>query len=346
MNTTPVRRTALAFATLFLAACGPQENAASTAPEVGEAAGRVQQPPAAESHVAVEIDREKARALGVRTSQVKEAISEAFGDRPIPSDVDLTKITVRSMGGELVPLSSVATISLKAGSSEIQKADAAFLKEMKSAPAAAADDPAAYEAWFKKHGLDLNDPKMLDADADGDGVSNRDEFLAGTDPRAATSHPDVASAHPALRFKEYNEVRLPLVLDSVRGEKAVIRNGDANETVRVGDTIRGFPLRVTKVSERQTTDKEGARTDRSQVLLEDPTTKERVTLVKDLPAKTSATHAVLTPDEGKTWIKVHAGEIFSWPGDPGVSYRVLDLGRDQIVIQQQETRKMWTLPRE
>ena len=51
------------------------------------------------------------------------------------------------------------------------ESDAAFLKEMKDAPAAApepapADDRGAYEAWFKKYRLDLNDPQMLDADAD------------------------------------------------------------------------------------------------------------------------------------------------------------------------------------
>src|SRR5688500_5710704 len=39
-------------------------------------------------------------------------------------------------------------------------------------------DQAAYEVWFKKHNLDLNDKKMLDADADEDGFTNRDEFLA------------------------------------------------------------------------------------------------------------------------------------------------------------------------
>ena len=234
------------------------------------------------------------------------------------------------------------------------ESDAAFLEKMKDAPPVAqpspADERAVYEAWFAKYHLDLNDPKMLDEDADGDGVSNRDEFLAGTDPRDANSHPEIAKTHPAMRFTEYNEVRLPLVLDSVSGEKAVIKrtdDGDTRfETVRAGETLRGFPLRVTKIAERRTTDKDGQAVDRSQVLLEATSTKERVTLVKDLPAKTSATYAVLASEDGKTAVKVHAGEIFAWPGEAGVTYRVVDLGRDQVVLQQQETRKMWTLSRQ
>jgi len=230
--------------------------------------------------------------------------------------------------------------------------DAAFLEEMKVPPATAgapalADDREAYEAWFKKYHLDLGDAKMLDADADGDGASNRDEFLAGTDPRDAKSLPEARAGHPAIRLKEYSEVRLPLVLESVNGDKAVIRRTDGgSETVRAGDTVRGFPLRVARLSERQVTDKDGNPLDRSQIVLEDTTTKASVTLVKDLPAKTADTYAVLASDDGKTSVKVHAGEVFAWPGEPGVTYRVVDLSRDQIILQQQETRKMWTISRQ
>jgi hypothetical protein len=53
-----------------------------------------------------------------------------------------------------------------------------------------------YEKWFKKYQLDLNDAAMLDADTDGDGASNRDEFSQIRIPRSA-SPPGV---HKEIRY--------------------------------------------------------------------------------------------------------------------------------------------------
>lgn len=43
------------------------------------------------------------------------------------------------------------------------------------------------DAWEREHGLDPADPADALVDDDGDGQPNRSEFLAGTDPRLATS---------------------------------------------------------------------------------------------------------------------------------------------------------------
>src|SRR5262249_42618652 len=114
-----------------------------------------------------------------------------------------------------------------------------------------------FEAWFKKHHLDLNDPKMLDADPDGDGFSNRDEFLADTVPQDPNPFPGI---HKPIRLKEFTEVRLPLLVESVEGDKARIRRTDGDgkvETVKAGDAVRGLPLKVERVDEIHDTDKEG-----------------------------------------------------------------------------------------
>jgi hypothetical protein len=260
----------------------------------------------------------------------------------------LARCTVLALATLILPAVAAPpkTAPPKTAADAVKEADAEFLKESKAPKAAEAKERSAYEAWFDKYHLDLNDPKMLDADADGDGVSNRDEFLADTNPRDASSRPPTAAAQAPLRFTAYHEGKLPLLLESVSGGKAIIKNGDQRETVVEGDRIRGLPLRVTKISDLKTSDKEGQPTDRSQVVLEDTTTKAIVTLVKGLPAKTTATHAVLESADGKESVKVRAGDVFSLPGKPSTTYRVLDIAEDEVLVQQQNTRKNWTLTRQ
>lgn len=204
----------------------------------------------------------------------------------------------------------------------------------------------AYEAWFKRHKLDLSDAKMLDADGDSDGFSNRDEFLADSNPHDANSRPGI---HKAIRLKEYNETKLPFVLEAVEGDKARIRRTDEgegkSETVRSGQTVRGTTYKVERVASKMDTDKHGQPADRSQVVLSDPATKERITLVKDLPARSSASFALLTSEDGNTTRKVRQGETFPWP-EGGPTYKVVDLREDQVVVQEVETGKMWTIPRQ
>ncbi len=202
----------------------------------------------------------------------------------------------------------------------------------------------AYESWFKKYSLDLNDPTMLDADPDGDGATNRDEFMADTNPLDPNSRPGI---HKVMRLKKYAEVRVPLVLQSVSGRTAKIRTTDGEEKVEslsVGDSIGG--MKVEKVTERHAViDKTGTPVDLSRVELENPTTKEKVVLVKDLTSKSAATSAVLTSADGTT-MTVRQGEEFTWPSEKGATYKVIDLRADQVVVQEVVSKRMWTIPKE
>ena len=58
-------------------------------------------------------------------------------------------------------------------------------------PALSPEDTTQLEAWWKKYNLDPNDAAQLVADPDGDGYSNREEFLADTNPRDPNSLPGV-----------------------------------------------------------------------------------------------------------------------------------------------------------
>ncbi|MDB6150029.1 MAG: hypothetical protein JWQ44_1477 [Chthoniobacter sp.] len=226
-----------------------------------------------------------------------------------------------------------------------QISDHEALAEAVSAPAASEGTAgnAEFEAWFKKHNLDLNDSGMLDADPDGDGASNRDEFLADSNPNDGASRPGI---HKSIRLTEYQEVRLPIVVESVEGGTARIRRTDVEgkvETVKAGDTLRGLPIKVSRVEKVQETDKSGTPIDRSFVAVEDSGTKERMMLVKDMPAR-AGSHAMLTSADG-TKLKVKQGDTFKWPGDDTATYKVIDLREDQVVLQQVENKKMWTVTR-
>jgi hypothetical protein len=206
----------------------------------------------------------------------------------------------------------------------------------------------AYEAWFKKYKLDLNDPKMLDADPDGDGFTNREEFLAGTDPTDPNSHPPYTDPSRFLKVKEYNEARLPITLEKIDNGKAHLKRTDGEgktETVKEGDTVHGLPLKVVKIEARQDIDKNGEKVDLSQVTLEDESTKEKYVLTGNLPAKTSASYSVLVGRDTKTNFRVHRGETFTWPAEGGAVYMVIDMSEDQVVLQQKDNKKMWTVGR-
>ena len=204
-------------------------------------------------------------------------------------------------------------------------------------------DEEGYEKWFKKYHLDLQDPKMLDADADADGFSNRDEFMANTDPLDPASRPGV---HNQMRLKQYTEVRMPVVLEGVSGESARIRRLDGEErteTVRAGDTIKGLRWKVERVQGRQDVDKNGDPVDLSSLTLTDTETKERTILAKNLPARTGDSFAELVSEDGAQTVKVKQGETFKWPADGGPAFKVIDLRPDQVVVQEVATKKMWTI---
>ena len=212
--------------------------------------------------------------------------------------------------------------------------------------AAALPTEEGYEAWFKKHHLDLTDTKMLDADSDADGFSNRDEFMADTDPHDPNSRPGI---HKQMRLKQYTEVRLPVVLEEVSGDTARVRRLDGEErteTVRAGQTVKGLHWKVERVQSKQDVDKNGDPVDLSSLTLTDTDTNERTILMKNLPTRTGDSFAELASQDGATTVKVKQGETFHWPDESGPEFKVIDLRPDQIVVQEMATRKMWTIPKQ
>ncbi len=91
-------------------------------------------------------------------------------------------------------------------------------------------------------GLNPQDPSDAKGDLDGDGFNNLEELQAGTDPKAAGSHPALVNL---LRVKELRGKRLPLIFSGVNtmpnGKKQLVFNlvgqGARTYWVKEGDPI-------------------------------------------------------------------------------------------------------------
>ena len=211
-------------------------------------------------------------------------------------------------------------------------------------PSLSTEDATQLEAWWKKYNLDPNDSAQLVADSDGDGYSNREEFLAETNPRDPNSLPGVLEG---VAMKTMTEVPVPIILREVpkTGGKARIQHADGSEEfVSEGSVPKGSAYRVKTVEYKMKPDKHGVFTDMSQVTLENPATKETVFLVRDLPARSPETHAVIAGADGKDK-KIHFDEEFTLAAFPGKKYRVVDLRADQVVVEEVGSKTTLTIPK-
>jgi hypothetical protein len=211
------------------------------------------------------------------------------------------------------------------------------------APALSTEESTQLEAWWKKYNLDPNDPAQLVADTDGDGYSNREEFLADTNPRDPNSLPGVMEG---VAMKTLNEIKVPMILREVtKAGKARIQHTDGTEEIIAeGSVPKGSGFRVKAVKNQVKMDKHGVWTDMSQVTLENPESKETVFLVRDLPARSSQTHAVITGADGREQ-KVHFDETFTLASHPGKEFKVIDLRADQVVVQEVGGKTVLTIPK-
>ena len=76
--------------------------------------------------------------------------------------------------------------------------------------------------WKQRYGLDPFDPNLANEDADGDGMSNLQEYLAGTDPTNSASFFGITAA-----AQEGNDVRVTWMTGIGRTNALQATDGDA-----------------------------------------------------------------------------------------------------------------------
>ena len=200
-----------------------------------------------------------------------------------------------------------------------------------------------FETWCRQYGLDPKDPEMLDADPDHDGFNNREEYIAGTSPLDPNSVPGMLDG---VTMKEMKEIMVPVLLREVKDGKAQVQRLDdpGMEEWQQGTVVKGLPYRVTTVKHEVKADKHGVFSDMSRVTLENPDTKETLTLVRNLPARSSETYAILS-GTGAEEQKVHVDEVIEIAGQKDKKFRILEIRPEQVVVEELGTRRPLTIPK-
>ena len=196
----------------------------------------------------------------------------------------------------------------------------------------------AEEAWWKKYGLDLNDPNIFSKDSDGDGFPNSEEFLADTSPIDPSSHPPSASK---LTWENYHRESLPYALDKVENDTALlVDNAGTPMKTKAGEKVGDWT--VMEVRSRKSVDKDGHPYDASDLLVTDAA-GQKLRLVPGIKAPANSSYATVKLPFSEEVQHLRAGEEFTLPNDGKRKYVVLDLREDQVVIKELTTGKTFTI---
>jgi hypothetical protein len=149
-----------------------------------------------------------------------------------------------------------------------------------------------------------------------------------------------------VSVKAMTEIKIPIILRDVKPGKAHIERTDGlgEEDLREGSQPKGLAYLVTGIKQEVKADKHGVFTDVSNVTLMNPQTKEKVILVRDMPARSSETHAVVVGADGIEQ-KIHVDEIVTLPGQESRKFKVLELRSDQVVVEELGTKRPLTIPK-
>ncbi|HMP75901.1 MAG TPA: thrombospondin type 3 repeat-containing protein [Kiritimatiellia bacterium] len=178
-----------------------------------------------------------------------------------------------------------------------------------------------------KWGMNPFDPSDALADLDGDGYSNLEEFLAGTDPRDANSFPP---PHAKLRLVRTITNPFRFVFAGVSGERYQLNTlrGDRTYFKELGEEVEGFKLEAFRA------DAPGGPT----LVLKRGTETYRLVQGRQINDEARTAFLVFLVDGSRFRVRAR---------DPirlrDVQYNVVDIREDRIVIRDAQDGKLSTI---
>jgi hypothetical protein len=206
--------------------------------------------------------------------------------------------------------------------------------------------PPLANAWIIAHGLDYADSVIKEADPDGDGFTNLEEFEGRTDPNDAKSLPP---AFTKLRLVEFTPIpfRLEFKGDpSGDGEEFQINLRDLKGQSRtqykkIGDLIDAGPDRppykIVAYSKKEGPNERGTTTDLSELTVENTATGGKIVLTFNREANDPASVGVFHNELTGAELTLRKGEEFTLPPDTSSKFKVVDISEASAQIQDLQT---------
>lgn len=193
--------------------------------------------------------------------------------------------------------------------------------------------------WLREHGLNLLSANILREDADGEGFTNLEEWAQLTDPRDPKSHPSYLEKLSYVERKQASFF-LRFATSSHPDFQINYRPGHipamASVRTKLNEEFLGR-FTITKYEPKDGMDGLVKR-DKSELTVNDKQTGKSFVLVhwQDLNWPDFYARFLFEPDRSE--FLVREGDTFELSPQPGHSYKLLEAGESQVVIQDGEEK--------
>jgi len=204
--------------------------------------------------------------------------------------------------------------------------------------------PGIPNAWILEHSLDYTDPQLGQRDLDGDGFTNLEEFVAGTNPRDPASKPPLWTK---LRVKSFEKIPFrikfmgaPGVFISETMEEFpentqfsinTLDYSSPTQFLRLGEKIEGTELKLVSARPKSAVNEQGIVVDLSELTVRDESTGDEIVLINEKEVDSPYSYVLLDYPITQEEIRVEKGKTFELAPN-GESYKLIDVDSSGAVI--------------